>query len=428
MPHLRIRPTAVVKIGPTVGGEPIVLKDDVGWPATPYAMQVRGIDRAGDYVRRRSRDMGFDYPVAYFAIAAIAQLVTFGLGVGQRVVAGAPWIAVLAAAIWATQLLDYWPKGFLRTMWHAATQIGATAVLLSHPVDNDLAPTILIVTTVIISAAASLAASIVVTIAALITLAVPTAAGTLDWGIPYMAGITWGVVAGRMMLMQLRLLWHERDAREAHAGQAASDERRRIAREVHDVVAHSLSITLLNLTVARHALQQNRDIDDAIDALEDAERVGRQAMSDIRLTVGVLGTGPANPTSEPGIDDIPALVQDFRRAGMTIRYEIDGSPQIVSAATGLGLYRIAQESLANVAKHAPGAEANVRVGVTDEWATVCVTNTASHPVSVSGSGSGLQGMRQRAELLGGSVRAGPAPSGWLVQAKMPTHGGGGVSS
>ncbi|HWF71475.1 MAG TPA: histidine kinase, partial [Mycobacterium sp.] len=318
---------------------------------------------------------------------------------------------------------DYWPKGFVRTLWHAATQIGAAAVLLGHPVEKDLAPIILIVTAVMISAAASFAASMVVTIVALITLAVPTAAGTLDWGIPYMFGVVWGAFSGRMMLMQLRLLWRERDAREAHAGQAASEERRRIAREVHDVVAHSLSITLLNLTVARHALKQNRDIDDAIEALEDAERVGRQAMSDIRLTVGLLGAGPSNPAPEPGIDDIAALVEDFRRAGMRIRYEIDGSPQFASAATGLGLYRIAQESLANVAKHAPGAEANVRVGITNEWATVCVTNTASHPVSVSGSGSGLQGMRQRAELIGGSFRAGPAPSGWRVQATMPTHGG-----
>jgi signal transduction histidine kinase len=407
-----------------VGGEPIVLKDDVGWPATPYAGQVRVIDRAADYVRRRSREMGFDYPVAWFAIAVLAQVVSLGLGASQRVLAGAGWIAVVAAAIWATQFIDYWPNGFVRTMWHAATQIGATAVLLSHPVEKDLAPIILIVTTVLISAAASLAASIVVTIAALITLAVPTAAGTLDWGIPYMLGIAWGAFSGRMMLMQLRLLWGERDVRDAHAGHAASEERRRIAREVHDVVAHSLSITLLNLTVARHALQHNRDIDDAIEALEDAERVGRQAMSDIRLTVGLLRSGPSNPAPEPGIDDIPALVEDFRRAGMTIRYEIDGSPQSVSAATGLGLYRIAQESLANVAKHAPAAEANVRVGITNEWATVCVTNTASHPVSVSGSGSGLQGMRQRAELLGGSLRAEPAPPGWLVQAKMPTHAEG----
>lgn len=407
-----------------MGGEPIVSKDDGGALARPYAGQVHVIDTMAKYVRRRSREMGFDYPVVYFLIGAIAQLGSFGLAAGQRVMAGAPWIGVLAGAIFAIQLIDYWPKGFVRTMWHAATQIGAAAVLLLHPVEKDLAPIILIVTAVMISAASSFAASTMITVVALITLAVPTAAGTLDWGIPYMFGVVWGAFSGRMMLMQLRLLWGEREAREAAAGRAASDERRRIARDVHDVVAHSLSITLLNLTVARHALQQDRDVDDAIEALEDAERVGRQAMSDIRLTVRLLGTGPSDPRPEPGIDDIAELVEDFRRAGMTVRYNLDGAPQLVSATIGLGLYRIAQQSLANVAKHAPGAEAGVRVGVTNEWATVCVANTTSLPVSSSDSGSGLRGMRQRAELLGGSLRAGPAPQGWVVYAQVPTNGAG----
>jgi signal transduction histidine kinase len=405
-----------------VGGEPIVLRDDVALRAAPYARGVRVIDRAADYARHKAAETGYDYPVAYFLIGAIAQLASLGLAAGQRVAAGAPWIAVLAGAIWALQLIDYWPTGFARTLWHAATQIGAAAVLLAYPVQKDLAPIILIVIAVMIAAAAPLAASVVVTIAALITLAVPTAAGTLDWGIPYMFGVVWGAFSGRMMLMQLRLLWREREARQALAGQAASEERRRIAREIHDVIAHSLSVTLLNLTVARHALAQGLDTDDAIEALEDAERVGRQAMSDIRLTVGLLGTGASNTAPEPGIDDIAALVEDFQRGGMTIHYDLDGAPQLVSAATGLGLYRITQESLANVAKHAPGAETHVRVDITNDWATVCVTNTASHAVAASDNGSGIRGMRQRAELLGGSFRAGPAPPGWLVHAQVPTNG------
>jgi signal transduction histidine kinase len=404
-----------------VGGRPIVWKDDVALLGTPYARRVRVIEPVADYVRRHAAQTGYDYPVAYFLIAAIAQLGSFGLAAGQRVVVGAPWIAVLAGAIWAAQLIDYWPKGFVRTVWHAATQIGAAAVLLAHPVENDLAPIILIVIAVMTSAAASFATSLLVTIVALITLAVPTAAGTLGWGIPYMFGVVWGASSGRMMLMQLRLLWRERDAHQAQAAQAAGEERRRIAREIHDVVAHSLSIALLNLTVARHALQHDRDLDDAIEALEDAERVGRQAMSDIRLTVGLLGTGQSDPTSEPGIEDIAELVEDFRRAGMAIRYDLDGAPQLVSAATGLGLYRIAQESLANVAKHAPGAQTDVRVGVTRQWATICVTNTTSQPVAMSDNGSGIRGMRQRAELLGGWIRVGPGPPGWLVHAEVPTN-------
>jgi signal transduction histidine kinase len=412
------------KISPTVGGEHIVFRDDVAVNPAPYPGGMRLIDGLADYVRRHAAEKGYDYPVAYFLIGAIAQLGAFGLAASQRVAAGAPWIAVLAGAIWALQLVDYWPGNFVRTLWHATTQIAAAAVLLAYPVQKDLAPIILIVIAVMTSAASSLAASLVVTAAALVTLAVPTAAGTLDWGIPYMFGVVWGAFSGRMMLMQLRLLWREREARQAQAGQAASEERRRIAREIHDVIAHSLSVTLLNLTVARHALAQGLDTADAIEALEDAERVGRQAMSDIRLTVGLLSTGASNPAPEPGICDIDALVEDFQRAGMEIHYDRDGAPQLVSAATGLGLYRITQESLANVAKHAPGAKADVRVGITERWATVCVTNTAPHPVAPCDAGSGIRGMRQRAELLGGSFRAGPAPLGWLVHAEVPTDGTG----
>ena len=407
-----------------MGGEPIRWRDDVASPAAPYARDVHTIDTVSDYVRRRAVETGIDYPVAYFVISWIAQLAALSLAVTQRVVAGAPWLAVVAVALWSTQLIDYWHTTSARILLFAATQIGATAILLAHPIAKDLAPILVIITVVEVCAVASFATSAVVTVAALIALAVPTVAGTLPWGIPYMAGVAWGAAAGSMMLMQLRLLQRERDAREAHAGQAASEERRRIAREVHDVVAHSLSITLLNLTVARHALQQDRDIDDAVEALEDAERVGRQAMADIRLAVGVLSTGPSDPTPEPGIDDICELVEDFRRAGMTIRYDLDGAPQLVSAATGLGLYRITQESLANVAKHAPGAAAEVHIRITDDRAAVCVANTAPHPVSSSETGSGITGMRQRAELLGGSLRAGPAPAGWMVHAEVPTNGGG----
>jgi signal transduction histidine kinase len=381
---------------------------------------VRVIDMAANYVRRHAAESGIDYPLVYFVIAWIAQLASFGLAATQRVISGAPWIALLAGAIWLTHLVSHWERNTVGVLSFSATQIAATAILLLHPVEKDLAPIILIVMIVMVSAVASFAATVVVTVAALITLAVPTVEGTLDWGIPYMAGIAWGAVGGRMMLMQLRLLWQERDARLAHAGQAASEERRRIAREVHDVVAHSLSITMLHLTAARHALQHDRDdVDDAIEALEEAERIGRQAMADVRLTVGLLSTGPSEPTAEPGIDDIAELVEDYRRAGLTIRYDLDGSPQSVSAATGLGFYRIAQESLANVAKHAPGAETDVRIRVSTERVTMCVSNTAALPVMLSDNGSGIRGMRQRAELLGGSLRAGPGPAGWLVRAEVP---------
>ncbi len=94
---------------------------------------------------------------------------------------------------------------------------------------------------------------------------------------------------------------------------AAADERRRIAREVHDVIAHSLSVTLLHVTGARRGLQQDRDIDDAVEALEQAEHLGRQAMADIRRTVGLLDGALMSLAPEPGVDDIHCLVDDFVR-------------------------------------------------------------------------------------------------------------------
>ena len=133
---------------------------------------------------------------------------------------------------------------------------------------------------------------------------------------------------------------------------------------MHDVIAHSLSVTLLHVTGARHALQQDRDIDDAVGALSDAERLGRQAMADIRRTVGLLEAGRTNGSSptmtpEPGIADIPELINDFVQAGLPITLRTDGEPDQVSAAVGLALYRITQESLANIAKHAPASKAQV---------------------------------------------------------------------
>ena len=112
-----------------------------------------------------------------------------------------------------------------------------------------------------------------------------------------------GWLVGYLMHTQRRLMIEQEGAQAALAEHAAGDERRRIAREVHDVIAHSLSITLLHLTGARRGLQQDGDIDEAVDALEQAEQLGRQAMGDIRRTVGLLDSAPhahATPRTRSG--------------------------------------------------------------------------------------------------------------------------------
>jgi len=226
------------------------------------------------------------------------------------------------------------------------------------------------------------------------------------------------------MRIQAQLLVKQQEMQADLAEHAAADERRRIAREVHDVIAHSLSVTMLHVTGARRALQQDGDIDDAVAGLVDAERLGRQAMADIRRTVGLLETGPTKMAPEPGIADIPNLVDGFVSAGLPVTLHTEGRYERVSAAVGLALYRITQESLANIVKHASASKTDVGLLVSPSHASLSVINTL--PVTVpaapaSQSGRGLPGMRQRVELLGGILDAGPCRQGWSVRAEIPIN-------
>jgi signal transduction histidine kinase len=240
----------------------------------------------------------------------------------------------------------------------------------------------------------------------------------------YLSVLALGWLVGYFMWTQAQLLIRQQEMQTDLSEHAAADERRRIAREVHDVIAHSLSVTLLHVTGARHALQKDRDIDDAIGALTDAERLGRQAMADIRRTVGLLEAGPTKMAPEPGIADIPDLIDDFVSAGLPVTLRTEGRPEQVSGAVGLALYRIAQESLANIAKHAVASKTNVGVSISASTASLSVINDV--PVTVaaaspSQSGRGLAGMRQRVELLGGILDAGPCRQGWSVRAEIPLN-------
>lgn len=231
-------------------------------------------------------------------------------------------------------------------------------------------------------------------------------------------GIWMGWAAGAMMqsLMALTL-----DLQEAQAGlseKAATDERQRIAREVHDVIAHSMTVTMLHVTGARMALNRG-DAAEAVEALEEAERLGRQALSDIRRTVGLLapdGTSAGPPM--PKASELPGLVDGFAHAGLAIDFEVDGDLERVPEATGLAAYRIVQESLANAAKHAPGEAVSVGVMVGGD-VSIRVHNAVGNGVAPSRDGLGLRGMEQRATSLGGTFAAGPDEDGWTVSATLP---------
>ncbi len=236
-----------------------------------------------------------------------------------------------------------------------------------------------------------------------------------------------GFIVGAMLRWQMRELVAERERREATWQQATTAERERIAREIHDLVAHSLSVTLLHITGARHALSDvssGASADDAVAeadaALADAEQVGRRAMADIRRTVSAMADGPASPQSLPGAADIAALVREVDQAGLHVEYDERGDLTQLADATGLGLYRIAQESLANVAKHAPGSTAKVSLSVGRGSARLMVRNqlNGTRGRRADEQGSGLAGMHARAAQLGASLNAGEDGDEWLVDVRL----------
>jgi signal transduction histidine kinase len=241
--------------------------------------------------------------------------------------------------------------------------------------------------------------------------------GALIWVI----GITFGWFGGYLVSMVERRSQALRLAQAGLAEKAAADERSRIAREVHDVIAHSMSVTMLHITAARMALEKHKP-DEALDALQEAERQGRSSMSDIRRTVGLLGPdGGASAQPMPGATDLPKLVNDFRGAGLAVDLRMDGDFRALNPAAGLSLYRIVQESLTNVAKHCPGAETSVLLVMDDEKIHLTVRNASGNGTASSGDGSGigLRGMIERATVLDGDLFAGPSGDGWLVELTAP---------
>ena len=295
----------------------------------------------------------------------------------------------------------------------------------STPVRADFAPALLVLMVGGVGTLTSASVGFVAAVSAAALLLAASALHRLDAVALYLGFVAAGWLIGNLMRTQRHLMAEQIRAQEALAAHAAADERRRIAREVHDVIAHSLSVTLLHVTGARRVLQQDRDVDEAVEALEQAERLGRHAMADIRRTVGLLDHSPIKTTPEPGIDDIDVLVADFQRAGLDVTLCVEGFTHHVSAAVGLALYRITQESLANIAKHAPESKATVVLDISETTARLAVANQL--PATVSGTrspeGRGVRGMRQRIELLGGAVDVGPTHDEWSVRAEIPLQDG-----
>lgn len=208
---------------------------------------------------------------------------------------------------------------------------------------------------------------------------------------------------------------------EQRAQMAASDERSRIAREMHDVVAHGLSVVIVQADGARYAAARDPQI--AVQALEIVAGAGRDALAEMRRLLGLLrGTSDPALAPQPGLGDLADLLVAEVAAGRVVVDLPDPAPE-VSDGVGLTVFRLAQESLTNVRKHAgPVATATVRLLAADGGVQVEVVDDGRGAASGHGAGLGLLGMRERVEVHGGTLAVGPEPGGgWAVRATIPAH-------
>jgi len=229
----------------------------------------------------------------------------------------------------------------------------------------------------------------------------------------------------------------QRDEAE-RARHALQEERLRIARELHDVLAHSLSVVTVQAGVGRRVGAAQPA--EALRALHTVEEASRDALDELRRVLCLLRSddepgGPARSEPDfapaPGLANLDSLVALVRRAGTPVRVDLTGDVPAVPAAAGLTAYRIIQEALTNVVRHAPGATATVRVSIGPAGVRIRVTDAdpaaaAAGPeapaMSPAAAGHGIAGMRERAAIFGGTLDAGPLPGGgFQVAAFLPVH-------
>jgi signal transduction histidine kinase len=205
----------------------------------------------------------------------------------------------------------------------------------------------------------------------------------------------------------------ERD-REAAARIAAAEERARIARELHDIVAHALSVMVLQVGAVRHRLTDLPEEDR--DALEDVEGTGRTALAKVRRLLGAMREEDRQVELEPqpGLGNLEPLVESVRSAGLPVRLRVDGEPLALPRALDLSAYRIVQEGLTNVLKHAEASQAEVVVRHGGDELQLEIRDDGRGPARGDSAGNGLVGIRERVKLYDGEMTAGAANGGGFV--------------
>lgn len=211
----------------------------------------------------------------------------------------------------------------------------------------------------------------------------------------------------------------EREQRDA-AERAVTEERQRIARELHDVIAHSVSVMTVQAGAVRRLLKPEQEKERK--ALETVESTGREALTEMRRLVGLLREHGAMPefSPQPGMATIDSLLDGVRAAGLPVDLEVDGEPRDLPPGVDLTAYRVVQEALTNALKYAGPAHAWVAVGWGEDELELEIANDGLGDGDGTGGGHGLTGMRERVSLYGGEIESGPRNGGgYVVRARLP---------
>jgi signal transduction histidine kinase len=323
------------------------------------------------------------FPGAVLAISVASGLAVAALGLPPEILVMAILVAVYSVAAYG----DRW----VSLAGLAAAELGSAAAQLPQPVRQEV-PTV--VTNGLVLAAA--------------------------WLLGHFVGVR------RAHTARLERTAELERARAELAHRAVAEERLRLARELHDVVAHAISVIAVQSGVGAHVA--NAQPEEAAKALAAIEATSRAALTELRRLLGVLrqeGEPQGSLAPVPGLADLDALLAEVAKAGLGVRLRVEGTPSPLPAGVDLSAYRIVQEALTNVVKHAGPARAQVTIGYHDRDVTVEVTDDGRGVVAPTGDGRarvghGLIGMRERVQVFGGDLEAGPRPGGgFRVAARLP---------
>jgi signal transduction histidine kinase len=244
----------------------------------------------------------------------------------------------------------------------------------------------------------------------------------LLFAVAWLAGFALRERAAQAEAAEARAVQAERD-RETAARVAVAEERARIARELHDVVAHAVSLMVLQVGAVRHKMPESAAQDH--DALQNVEQVGRAALAEMRSLLGAMRRDgePVDLAPQPGLGDLDALLADVRASGLPVRMHVEGEPRVLPRAIDLSAYRIVQEGLTNSLKHAEARQADVAVRYGANDVQVEVVDDGRGPSVNDGLGHGLIGIKERVKIYGGDLKVGSAGGGgFLLRARLPLNG------